>query len=104
MTETIEEFQKRWNEKIIEIKKYPLDASQCHRINYGLRTEFMIFEVFKKNQGELKSQALIELQNDLNLVLDIAYTKYRLEFRKTSWWFRLFGGDKHLHLPPIIIK
>jgi len=93
MNDSLENFKKRWSDKCKEIKLESFDSQQAYRIKLEFIVEFrsMLFETQRKD----RTFELIKLNNDLDLALQIAYSKYRTEKLKNKcfWSVSLFGNS-----------
>jgi hypothetical protein len=99
--EDLENFVKRWNLKIEEIKKIGLDNSQSGNLVNFFLEEWDKFILKKYGEKEVKNGGLIlnQLSGDLMLSLMIANNNYRFQY--PSFW-RIFIPN--LKLPDIVLK
>jgi hypothetical protein len=87
------EFISRWNKKCEEIKKQKLSKDQC-AILFKDFSEEIINQIFELHLDE---PAVQELNTDVNLALEVAFSNYRREKKKNSILARMFNF-KNLNL------
>jgi|GEM_PF-3090270 len=91
----MEKFKERWQEKIEEIKKQSFDKEQCRYIKNIFEIEKIYFKVDKKT-FEVDYFLLQQIETDLDIALEIAFSKFRKE--KRGFWSKIFGGNKEVTL------
>ena len=95
MAKTIQDFAERWRKKAEEIKKQSFDREQCQSVMSGFELEKMSLHIYKTD-SELGFIEFQEIENDLRLALNIAYSNFRKE--KKGFWSKIFGGKKEFSL------
>ena len=99
MSDSFETFKARWHKKSEEFKKYGLDGYTCLTIYKGFLNEFLIVT------SNLNKKSIVnfylereQLANDVTQALQVAFHNHKEYLRESSWWYRLFSGDKKLDL------